>query len=507
MHMKARKTFAKLRNADPAVLEYLAAQYPPASETERERIFQKSLRKYEMRTAPAAEQETYLVETRTGFDWIRGFSAVAASLMLCTAVGGGIWYLHRAAPEQKTLETLTETVAQHQQIEPPAVTEITTEADMTETNAEASDKTEPPSTLTSPPAPAAIHLPYSSRNEFSVPQISTDRNAQGTTVANAIAVPVVQNTTPVEKTNANTEPVYTGTYAVTMTAFTTTKQTTSATAATVPDGTRITRADLLALAKEETLTWNDFAQFQHQDIGSGINIWELIVDAEFTLHVCGLEQVDTAWLIASNGDRIDLQNGDVEAFLNASHIATTTAPVQTTAAATTTHEWATAPISVKATPVDGFGYITWKKYGNEWGEWASFLVLNEDTSVTKLTTNYRTRWLPDQYCYGNAVETDDHRMTVWLDENLKALTFHQYLRRNCTTYWLSPCQWFSQFRAETTFESIQVNGAAGFIRWETTGGTIVWDNGESLFELTADTGSHITKEELIRAAEDVVAVE
>lgn len=87
-------------------------------------------------------------------------------------------------------------------------------------------------------------------------------------------------------------------------------------------GKQLTMEDVITLsAKGEDLTWSDFAEYSHTDIGSGLFIWHLPIDEVFSVKVGG-GSVMTApmyiYLCAGSGDAeecIDIREGGVEEFI------------------------------------------------------------------------------------------------------------------------------------------------------------------------------------------------
>lgn len=83
----------------------------------------------------------------------------------------------------------------------------------------------------------------------------------------------------------------------------------------------LTLSDVVALsAKGQELTWSDFADYAHTDIGSGLYIWHLPIDDIFFVLVGGSPRITPmyVYLCAQNGEeeeRIDIRDGGVEEFI------------------------------------------------------------------------------------------------------------------------------------------------------------------------------------------------
>lgn len=91
----------------------------------------------------------------------------------------------------------------------------------------------------------------------------------------------------------------------------------------IPDDKKqLTLEDVITLsAKGEDLTWSDFAEYSHTDIGSGLFIWHLPIDEVFSVKIGG-GSVMTApmyiYLCAGSSEaeeRIDIREGGVEEFI------------------------------------------------------------------------------------------------------------------------------------------------------------------------------------------------
>ncbi len=71
--------------------------------------------------------------------------------------------------------------------------------------------------------------------------------------------------------------------------------------------------------KGESLTWEDFAAYPYQEVGSGLHIRLYSIDDTFDLMICGPHSEEAPWYIYL-GDKehdrhIDIRTGDVAAFI------------------------------------------------------------------------------------------------------------------------------------------------------------------------------------------------
>ena len=74
---------------------------------------------------------------------------------------------------------------------------------------------------------------------------------------------------------------------------------------------------LLSTAKGEALSWEDFANYAYTDVGSGLYIYEYIIDADFVLHIGGVPSDTPLYMNLSyrNEKYIDIRTEDVSAFI------------------------------------------------------------------------------------------------------------------------------------------------------------------------------------------------
>lgn len=88
----------------------------------------------------------------------------------------------------------------------------------------------------------------------------------------------------------------------------------------------LTLEDVIELsAKGADLIWEDFAEYSHTDVGSGLYIWHLPIDEVFSVKVGGVSPIGTPmyiYLYAKSGDaeeRIDIRDGGLEEFIRQYH--------------------------------------------------------------------------------------------------------------------------------------------------------------------------------------------
>ncbi len=120
--------------------------------------------------------------------------------------------------------------------------------------------------------------------------------------------------------------------AVTTARTTTTAPKTTGSVVKPPVNGRMTEDIVLQLAQNgDALTWKDFEPYEHTDIGSGQDVWKILVykdsksgnDYDFTLIVSGVPEkkpkitlVRGAYTGSSSQDRVDLRSGDVYNFMH-----------------------------------------------------------------------------------------------------------------------------------------------------------------------------------------------
>ena len=93
-----------------------------------------------------------------------------------------------------------------------------------------------------------------------------------------------------------------------------------------PANKRLTPQALASIIREKgsSLSWDDFARFEHEDIGSGLYIWQIPIDANYCVLIGGPDSHTPMYVrlvkLSSNGERtdeeIDLldENVDVQSF-------------------------------------------------------------------------------------------------------------------------------------------------------------------------------------------------
>ena len=90
---------------------------------------------------------------------------------------------------------------------------------------------------------------------------------------------------------------------------------------------KLTIEDVIALSqKGEALTWDDFAEYESTDIGSGLYVLQYKIDEEFTLLIGGPDLSIAPlyiYLVKADESSIDIRTEDVEAFVNATEPETT----------------------------------------------------------------------------------------------------------------------------------------------------------------------------------------
>ncbi len=87
--------------------------------------------------------------------------------------------------------------------------------------------------------------------------------------------------------------------------------------------TPLTLADVITLSERgDALTWSDFAEYFHTDVGSGLYIWLFPIDETFSLRIGGTSPgtppmyIDLCVKNGEEEEHIDIREGDVEEFIS-----------------------------------------------------------------------------------------------------------------------------------------------------------------------------------------------
>lgn len=70
--------------------------------------------------------------------------------------------------------------------------------------------------------------------------------------------------------------------------------------------------------KHEKLTWSDFSGYKYTDIGSGVYLYEYIVEPNYKLHIGGKDlntEPDYIFLFKKNHSPIDIRNENIVEYL------------------------------------------------------------------------------------------------------------------------------------------------------------------------------------------------
>ena len=281
-----------LHNADDETIERIADKKQAADSRTSERIYRKCL----SRMGTDAEQvEVFKAETvRRAPRLYPVFAAVLCLIIIGGTVAAMLKFkAHAPLPEDNdpqimaTVTTMTET----------------TDVTGTYTTAKSSSKTDTDATS----AAAA--------DKSTVTEKTSAENSVRETDVNAKTVTALVNGTTARKTTASK---------TTKTSKTTTTTTDAYSLNQKPK--YLTTKDIISLSqKGDALTWSDFEGYVHEDIGSGIYIWEFKIEegSGYTLRVGGVPPEKPNYINLCRGinkslytDVIDIRYDDVQSFLS-----------------------------------------------------------------------------------------------------------------------------------------------------------------------------------------------
>lgn len=290
-----------LHNADDETIERIADKKQAADSRTSDRIYRRCISRM---GADAEQVEVFKAETvRRAPRLYPVFAAVFCLIIICGTVAAMLKFkAHAPLPEDNdpqimaTVTTVTET----------------TEVTGTYITAETSSKTDTAATSAAADDKNAVTEKTSAANSVR----ETDTNAK--------TVTFLVNGTTTKKTTASK---------TTKTSRTTT--TTTAPSLINQKPKQLTTKDIIELAKKgDALTWSDFEGYVHEDVGSGLYIWEFKIEegSGYTLRVGGVPPQKPSYIMLYRGintadypsiNGIDTQNGtdirygDVSGFIDA----------------------------------------------------------------------------------------------------------------------------------------------------------------------------------------------
>ena len=291
-----------MHNADDETIERIADKKQAADSRTSDRIYRKCI----SRLGTDAEQvEVFEAETvRRAPRFYPVFAAVFCLIIICGSVAAMLKFkAHAPLPEDNdpqimaTVTTVTET----------------TEVTGTYITAKTSSKTD-----------AAATSAASADDKTAVTEKTSAANSVRETDTNAKTVTVLVNGTTAKKTTASKTAK-------------TSRTTTTTTAPSIINQKQklLTTKDIIELAKKgDALTWSDFEGYIHEDVGSGLYIWEFKIEegSGYTLRVGGVPPQKPSYIMLYRGintadypsiNGIDTQNGtdirygDVSGFIDA----------------------------------------------------------------------------------------------------------------------------------------------------------------------------------------------
>ena len=281
-----------LHNADDETIERIADKKQAADSRTSDRIYRRCISRM---GADAEQVEVFKAETvRRAPRLYPVFAAVFCMIIICGTVAAMLKFkAHTPLPEDNDPQVMATVTT---------VTE-TTEVTGTYITAKTSSKTDTAATSAAADDKNAVTEKTSAANSVR----ETDTNAKTVTV-------LVNGTTSKKTTTSKT----------TKTSRTTT--TTTAPSLINQKPKQLTTKDIIELAKKgDALTWSDFEGYVHEDVGSGLYIWEFRIEegSGYTLRVGGVPPEKPNYINLCRGinksmytDVIDIRYDDVQSFVS-----------------------------------------------------------------------------------------------------------------------------------------------------------------------------------------------
>lgn len=290
MKKKEDDIFVNLTKLDDDIVSRIAEKYPDSNKTEIKRIFRKTTKK--LNSSEICSDKTEVISNTDKIRKFRcpRFVSIAAAFLIIAASVPGMYFAMRNMPADSDKDN-----------DLPIITEDANNSNMTG----ASEN----STSTKFNNSAAIAEPTEKTT------VTTTYKPDETNT----------NTTMTQKTtkSVNTmEPEKTTSPAVTTTKICSYPKLTTAPIQNpnIPQTQRkLTKDDVIRLSRKgDALTWSDFENYEYTDIGSGLFVWEFIIDDDLRLLVGGggLEtKPGYIRLKGSNRKDIDIRYEDPEDFI------------------------------------------------------------------------------------------------------------------------------------------------------------------------------------------------
>lgn len=290
MKKKEDDIFVNLTKLDDDIVSRIAEKYPDSNKTEIKRIFRKTTKK--LNSSEICSDKTEVISNTDKIRKFRcpRFVSIAAAFLIIAASVPGMYFAMRNMPADSDKDN-----------DLPIITEDANNSNMTG----ASEN----STSTKFNNSAAIAEPTEKTT------VKTTYKPDETNT----------NTTMTQKTtkSVNTmEPEKTTSPAVTTTKICSYPKLTTAPIQNpnIPQTQRkLTKDDVIRLSRKgDALTWSDFENYEYTDIGSGLFVWEFIIDDDLRLLVGGggLEtKPGYIRLKGSNRKDIDIRYEDPEDFI------------------------------------------------------------------------------------------------------------------------------------------------------------------------------------------------
>ena len=256
--------FGKLTGLDDEVVGMIADKYPDTNKAEIGRLCRKTRKKLDIRKACSVMTEIVSGADKSINFRHKKFMPIAASILIIVATVPGMYLAMRHIPvnpdKDNDLLIIAET-SDNQNITVTSNDPTEIKNNNSATEAAATDHTTMPIKTTSPV----------------------------TTTTKICSHPLVQTTIttkPIQNPN-------------------------------IPNTTRkITKDDIIKLSKKgDALTWSDFEEYEHTDIGSGLYIWQFIINDDLKLLIGGVPEIKPYYIMLENydGKSIDIRRPNFQA--------------------------------------------------------------------------------------------------------------------------------------------------------------------------------------------------
>lgn len=290
MKKKEDDIFVNLTKLDDDIVSRIAEKYPDSNKTEIKRIFRKTTKK--LNSSEICSDKTEVISNTDKIRKFRcpRFVSIAAAFLIIAASVPGMYFAMRNMPADSDKDN-----------DLPIITEDANNSNMTGASENStSTKFNNSTTIAEPTEKTTVKTTY-----------KPDETNTNTTMT--------QKTT---KSVNTMEPEKTTSPAVTTTKICSYPKLTTAPIQNpnIPQTQRkLTKDDVIRLSRKgDALTWSDFENYEYTDIGSGLFVWEFIIDDDLRLLVGGVGLETKPGYIrlkGSNRKDIDIRYEDPEDFI------------------------------------------------------------------------------------------------------------------------------------------------------------------------------------------------